>query len=176
MVAGASGTSRTPPQLSPWEESFNGLPWHRWLIDHSEVPIFAIAGFLLLVFALPVLLANRRALNIRWLVAAWNAGLSAFSAVGAMRLVPYLVQKARRLLAAAASVSVVGVAPSARERLRSQIMEEGFRFTVCEDPRAWFAHGPVGAWQMLFIYSKMPELLDTLWLILRKRKIIFLHW
>ncbi len=31
-------------------------------------------------------------------------------------------------------------------------------------------------WIMLFCLSKVPELVDTLFLILRKKPVIFLHW
>lgn len=33
-----------------------------------------------------------------------------------------------------------------------------------------------GAWMTLFIYSKLPELLDTVWLVLKKRKVAYIHW
>ena len=39
-----------------------------------------------------------------------------------------------------------------------------------------FGSGSCGLWVALFIYSKVPELIDTLFLILRSREVIFLHW
>ena len=36
--------------------------------------------------------------------------------------------------------------------------------------------GEVGFFVALFIYSKLAELFDTLWLLLRKSPVILLHW
>ena len=41
-----------------------------------------------------------------------------------------------------------------------------------------FTHGEkdIGFWVMLFAVSKLFELIDTLFIILRKKPLIFLHW
>jgi len=36
--------------------------------------------------------------------------------------------------------------------------------------------GATGLWVQLFILSKIPELIDTFFIVQRKRPLIFLHW
>ena len=54
-----------------------------------------------------------------------------------------------------------------------------FEMTVCAAPTgpetAWGC-GATGLAVQLFIFSKIPELLDTVFITLRKRELIFLHW
>lgn len=49
----------------------------------------------------------------------------------------------------------------------------GWKASMC-DPI--FYKGVVGFWSWLFVVSKLPELGDTIFIILRKQKLIFLHW
>lgn len=83
------------------------------------------------------------------MVAAWNLGLSLFSFWGLYWTAPHLYSFL--------------VAP-----------EHGFRATVCYSAQ-WYGHGHCGKAMAFFIYSKLFELFDTLWLILKKRPVIFLH-
>ncbi len=60
--------------------------------------------------------------------------------------------------------------------LVANILENGFQHSVCHNAVHTWAAGPTGMWVMLFIYSKIPELLDTVFIVLRKKPLIFLHW
>jgi elongation of very long chain fatty acids protein 6 len=48
--------------------------------------------------------------------------------------------------------------------LYATLATKGFDYTVCEDPRVWYFDGPTGLWVALFIFSKIPELIDTFFL------------
>jgi len=89
----------------------------------------------------------KTAFNLRPFLAAWNLTLSIFSIVGASRCVPALL---------------------------NLLQNGGLVHSVCGDVS--YLNGASGFWVALFIYSKFFELMDTAFLILRKREVIFLHW
>jgi len=120
-----------------------------WHASHVEVPVFCCCIYFVVVFWLPGVLAEHDVrFNLRRQMIMWNLLLAGFSTFGASRTVPHLLKGLR---------------------------EQGFEGTVCNDG-AWFLNGTSGFWVMLFIYSKMPELVDTLFLVLKRRPVILLHW
>ena len=132
------------------QASFRG----KWLCDfmksHAEIPVFAVTLYLTLVFYVPSWMANKQPLKLQWFFAIWNFLLTIFSIYGAARTVP----------------SLIGF-----------LHHNGFRFTVCQNPEVdFYFDGAVGCWTGLFILSKIPELLDTVFLVLQKKDVIFLHW
>jgi elongation of very long chain fatty acids protein 6 len=47
---------------------------------------------------------------------------------------------------------------------------------VCAYPADTWGSGSSGFWVTLFIFSKVPELVDTVFIVLRKKPLLFLHW
>lgn len=94
---------------------------------------------------------DRKEFDLRLLLAAWNALLSSFSFIGMFRTVPFLL---------------------------ASVISKPYYDTICKSPtdEGGYGNGPVGFWVMLFIFSKVPELIDTVFIVLRKKKLIFLHW
>ncbi|CAN0169775.1 unnamed protein product [Ectocarpus sp. 12 AP-2014] len=123
--------------------------WH-WTRENSPwLPILVCMGYLAFCYVGPKVMANRKPFDLRRPLIAWNFMLSAFSFVGMMRTVPHLVQI---------------------------LYVYGFKYTICAKPTMWYGSGAVGMWTQAFVFSKIPELGDTIFVVLRKKPLIFLHW
>lgn len=134
-----------------WERSFNnGGEYAMFTRQHMMVPVVAVVLYVLLVFGGTALMRSREHFEVRGAMGVWNLALSIFSWCGALRLMP-------QLLATLANL--------------------GFRDAVClPSSQTYGAIGASGFWTMLFIFSKFPELGDTAFIVLGKRKLLFLHW
>ena len=102
--------------------------------------------YLLLIFAGREFMKTREKREFRQGLIAWNLVLSLFSFVGAIRLWPELIHTIRT---------------------------HGLEHSYCNRD---FAHGVFGFWITAFAGSKLPELIDTFFIVVRKQKLIFLHW
>ena len=91
-------------------------------------------------------MAKREAFELRRLFLFWNIFLATFSIIGAYRSLPEFIYI---------------------------LTQKGIKYSVCVET---YSLGVTGLWSWLFILSKPIELIDTLFLVLRKRELIFLHW
>jgi len=110
------------------------------------IPLVIIPIYIGFVFLGRARMEKRSAFGLRAPLVAWNLFLTLLSVAMALRIVPDLITRLRRF---------------------------GFRFTVCDHQ---YSDGPTGFWVFVFVASKAPELVDTIFLILRKKPVILLHW
>lgn len=102
--------------------------------------------YVLVIFSLKGFMKSRPAFNLRSVLVIWNASLAIFSIIGTLRMF--------------------------REFIFT-LQVYGFQFSTCNPA---FYNGATGFWVMLFAFSKVYELGDTLFIVLRKQNLIFLHW
>lgn len=153
--------------MHEFETNFKSDAYLEFTVDHLELPIFAVGIYLGMIQYVPDNLSKPWSVRTSW--GLWNLLLSVFSMVGASRCIP---------------------------KLLATFEDKGFTYTVCggEGPYPptpddaydvvkyphylsnWYTTGPSGLWVFLFIYSKLPELLDTAFLVFQKKPVIFLHW
>jgi elongation of very long chain fatty acids protein 6 len=117
--------------------------------NNYVIPVAAVVLYLLFCHFGTAFMKNRKEFDLKGPLAAWNLFLSVFSAYGAFRTVPHMLY-----------------------RVATQSFEE----TVCEHVYTSYGCGTVGFAVLLFIWSKIPELIDTVFIVLRKKPLIFLHW
>ncbi|XP_067131601.1 very long chain fatty acid elongase 6-like [Centruroides vittatus] len=121
---------------------------NKWTQSFFPYSIPLSLAYVIIIFSLQTYMKSRPPFQLRWPLVIWNILLAAFSICGTLRLLP---------------------------GLWILIREFGFMFSVCNLSFALKYH-PLPLWMSLFTWSKLIEFGDTLFIVLRKRKVIFLHW
>lgn len=131
-----------------YQENFDHKPVLTFMREHDEVLVLFIVLYLTLVFYVPELIKEPFTF-LYWPMTMWNFFLGTFSVLGT-----YFI--------AAGFVKLT--------------WQNGFFWSICTDPAKSHVDGTLGFWLMLFILSKIPELLDTAFLILQRKQILLLQW
>lgn len=144
------------PQLEPFyfefEKNYDPIPLLELMRYHSMIPVYAVIVYGVLITVGQYAMRNREPFNLRRLMAFWNLGLSVFSWIGMFRTLPQLLHNLYHL---------------------------SMRDNLCMDSRetiASYGSGSSGLWFLLFVLSKFPELIDTFFIVIHKKPLIFLHW
>merc|ERR1712025_401838 len=93
-------------------------------------------------------MSTRPKMEIRGVSTLWNATLGVFSIMGALRTWPEFLHV---------------------------LSEHGIHHSLCI-PSFIEKDRVAGYWTFMFVMSKVPELGDTIFIVLRKQPLIFLHW
>ncbi|XP_034939952.1 elongation of very long chain fatty acids protein 6 [Chelonus insularis] len=130
-----------------FEEKFMHQKTRDWMVDHWQTSVYSGAIYVALIFFGRQWMANRPKYELRGLLTLWNLGLAIFSIMGVVRTAPEFYHVLKNY---------------------------GFHHSVCVPS---FMYNRVsGFWVWAFVWSKLPELGDTIFIVLRKQKLIFLHW
>ena len=128
------------------EEQFNSTSAIMFMEGIWHYSFYISAFYVVTVFGLRKIMENRPKYNLRGPLMVWSLLLASFSACGFF---------------------IAGV------HLLLYLLQNGWKRSVCYPV---LVEGQVGLWSFLFCFSKLPELVDTYFIVLRKQKLIFLHW
>ncbi|KEG07831.1 putative fatty acid elongase [Trypanosoma grayi] len=150
---------------------FYGKDARRLLDGAPDYPAHAILLYLLCIFWLPTWMAQREPLRIKYLVAAWNLVLSLISIAGTLVLLPMLWEMLTERGFHKTVCAVPGSVDTATTT--TTVAEEG---STSENLLHKDFNGPRAFFMAVFMYAKVPELADTVFLVLQKKPVSFLHW
>jgi hypothetical protein len=136
---------------SDWELNFDLTGIVQWMKDYYALSYLIPLGYILFIHRIWPRITRQpfQPMQYKGLLAVWNLFLSVFSLVGFFTLGLYLF-------------------PAFAQR--------GYYETVCWTTQAKVGYGVYGFWTAAFALSKVAELIDTLFLLLQKKPVNFLHW
>jgi elongation of very long chain fatty acids protein 6 len=128
------------------ENGFEDQSAISWSCTNWHYSLYISAFYVVSIFCIKYYMKNKDSYNLRSYLFLWSLALSLFSAIGFYRF---------------------GV-PHMK-----LLFTQGFESSVCTPVRA---HDQAALWIFVFLFGKAPELIDTYFIVLRKQKLIFLHW
>ena len=135
------------PILHRLESHYPALVYNKWFENYWTISVAIAAIYLILVFLGQQYMKNRNPFELRRPLFLWNVGLAVFSMYGTSIVIPSMYDI---------------------------LSNEGYVRSVCFTDA--YLTPFKSFWGMLFSVSKVLELVDTAFLVLRKRPVIFLHY
>ena len=131
-----------------FEQGFDFQEKREWMAQNWYTAFYWIAAYMVIIFTGQSYMSTRDAFKLKTPLVIWNLGLAVFSIIGTLRTMPEMLHV---------------------------LQSFGFQHSVCSP--SYVENSRVsGYWTWLFCLSKVPELGDTIFIILRKQNLIFLHW
>lgn len=131
-----------------FERDFDQEVTKGWFLDNWQtITTYAAGLYILLIFGGQHYMSSRPRMEIRGALILWNAFLAVFSIMGALRTWTEFLHV---------------------------LSEHGIHHSLCVS--SFIEKDRVsGFWTFMFVLSKVPELGDTIFIVLRKQPLIFLH-
>lgn len=143
----ASDESPKVSFLLPFEDSIKYEDTIKPMADYFHLTVAVVFTFHLpLIYLGPMFMRNRQSQRLRGPLIFWNLCLALFSMIGFLRTWPEMYHVLTKF---------------------------GFKHSICKSTYKYSQ--PTYFWMLLFVLSKVPELIDTVFLVLRKQNLIFLH-
>ena len=133
------------PFLDRVEASFSPGDSIKWMEKNWTATLYIAVLYVILVLAGRHWMKGKPAYSLRSALLGWNIGLAVLSTLGAISLLPSLIDTVRK---------------------------DGMN-SVCWTPLS--TNPQLCLWVFLYAISKLPELLDTAFIVLRKAPLLFLH-
>ncbi|VVC40584.1 ELO family,ELO family, conserved site [Cinara cedri] len=131
-----------------FEENYDYFSTRQWLITNWTCSLYFCIIYVILVFGIQRLMRKYTRFQLKGPLILWNIMLATFSLVGLSRTAPELFRV---------------------------LNKHGLHHSVCSISN--FEDDQVsGFWSWVFMLSKVLELGDTIFIVLRKQPLLFLHW
>ncbi|KAF7990962.1 hypothetical protein HCN44_000767 [Aphidius gifuensis] len=131
-----------------FEKKFIHQDTRDWMQNNWTYGFYYCGIYMILIFSGQHWMSSRQRFELRGLLTIWNTLLATFSIIGFTRTAPELIHTLRNY---------------------------GLYHSVCV-PSFIEQDRVSGFWTWMFVLSKLPELGDTMFIVLRKQPLIFLHW
>ncbi|NXG20801.1 ELOV6 protein, partial [Grallaria varia] len=130
-----------------FEKNFSQSAARKWMAENWHKSLIFAAIYLIMVFGIQHFMKERRAYHLRVPLTLWSFGLTLFSVIAAWRI---------------------------WKQVTFLILTKGLKHSVCS--QSLFIHPVSKLWVYSFALSKFVELGDTVFIVLRKKKLNFIHW
>ena len=143
----ASNQSHYSPDMYEYERAFQVQPRISWMSSNWTLAVWLSAIYIAIIFSGRSYMSTRPRFDLQLPLAIWSSALAAFSIAGSIRTIP---------------------------ELHHTLTLKSFQDSVCNP--SFLVEAPSAFWGYYMTMSKALELGDTVFIVLRKQPLIFLHW
>ncbi|XP_067938765.1 very long chain fatty acid elongase 6-like [Watersipora subatra] len=118
-----------------------------FITNNYKLSVWASAVYVVVIFGGRWIMDRKDKFGLNYALALWSGMLAIFSVIGTARMWPEMLHV---------------------------LQHEGFYSSACI--AGYMEHSVTQFWTGLFVLSKIIELGDTVFIVLRKQPLIFLHW